>query len=44
LKKHNPFKADISIREDELEWMQGEDELSIASNAEKFKTKNSKQF
>jgi hypothetical protein len=27
-----------------LEWIQGEDEVSIASNAEKFKTKNSKQF
>ncbi len=44
LKKHNPFYADVSIREDNLEWMQGEDEVSIASNAEKFKTKNSKQF
>ncbi len=30
--------------EDNLEWMQGEDEVLIASNAEKFKTKNSKQF
>jgi hypothetical protein len=44
LKKHNPFYADVSIREDNLEWMQGEDEVLIASNAEKFKTKNSKQF
>jgi hypothetical protein len=44
LKKHNPFYADVSIRENNLEWMQGEDEVSIASNAEKFKTKNSKQF
>jgi hypothetical protein len=44
LKKHNPFYADVSIREDNLEWMQGEDEVSIASNAEKFKTKNSTQF
>ncbi len=44
LKKHNPFYADVSTREDNLEWMQGEDEVSIASNAEKFKTKNSKQF
>jgi hypothetical protein len=44
LKKHNPFYSYVSIREDNLEWMQGEDEVSIASNAEKFKTKNSKQF
>jgi hypothetical protein len=44
LKKHNSFYADVSIREDNLEWMQGEDEVLIASNAEKFKTKNSKQF
>ncbi len=40
LKKHNPFYTDVPIREDNLEWMQCEDE----SNAEKFKTKNSKQF
>jgi hypothetical protein len=43
LKKHNPFYANVSIREDNLEWMQGEDEVLIASNAEKFKTKNLKQ-
>ncbi len=43
LKKHNLFYADISIKEDNLEWMQGEDEVSLVSNAEKFKTKNSKQ-
>jgi hypothetical protein len=34
LKKHNPFYANISIRENNLEWMQGEDEVLIASNAE----------
>jgi hypothetical protein len=44
LKKHNSFYANVSIREDNLEWMQGEDEVSIASDAEKLKTKNSKQF
>jgi hypothetical protein len=44
LEKHNSVYVDFSIREDNLEWMQGEDEASIASNAEKFKTKNSKQF
>jgi hypothetical protein len=44
LKTHNPFYADVSIREDNLEWMQGKDEVSIASNAEKFKIKNSNQF
>jgi hypothetical protein len=43
LKKHNLF-SDVSIREDNLEWMQGEDEVLIASNKEKYKTKNSKQF
>jgi hypothetical protein len=44
LKKSNPFYANVFIREDNLEWIQGEDEVSIASNAEKFKTMNSKQF
>jgi hypothetical protein len=44
LKKHNPFYANVSIREDNLDWMQGEKEVSIATNAEKFETKNSKQF
>ncbi len=44
MKKHNPFYADVSIKEDNLEWMHGEDEVLIPSNAEKFKTKNSKQF
>ena len=42
LKKHNPFYANVSIREDNLDWMQGEKEVSIATNAEKFETKNSK--
>jgi hypothetical protein len=42
LKNHIFFN--VFIREDKLEWMQGEDEVLIASNAEKFKTKNSKQF
>jgi hypothetical protein len=44
LKKHNPFYANVSIREDNLKWMPGEDEVLIASNAENFKTKNLKQF
>jgi hypothetical protein len=34
LKKQNPFYADVSIRENNLEWLQGEDEVLIASNAE----------
>jgi hypothetical protein len=28
LKKHNPFYANVSIKEDNLEWMQGEDEVA----------------
>jgi hypothetical protein len=44
VEKQNPFYADVSIREDNLEWMQGENKVSIALNADKFKTKNSKQF
>jgi hypothetical protein len=44
LKKHNPLYFDISIRENNLDWMQDEEEVSIATNAEKFQTKNSKQI
>ena len=44
LKKHNPFYADVSIKEENLDWMQGEEEVSIATNALELKTKNSKQF
>jgi hypothetical protein len=44
LKKYNPFHAYVFIREDNLDWMQGEEEVSIATNAMKFETKNSKQF
>ena len=44
LKKHNPLYSDITIRESNLDWMQGEEEVSIASNAEKFQTKNSKHI
>ncbi len=43
LKKHNPLYSDIFIRENNLDWMQGEEEVSIATNAEKSQTKNSKQ-
>ena len=42
LKKHNPLYSDITISESNLDWMQGEEEVSIATNAEKFQTKNSK--
>ncbi len=42
VEKHNPLYSDISIRENNLDWMQGEEEVSIATNAEKFQTKNSK--
>jgi hypothetical protein len=34
LKKHNPLYSNISIRESNLDWMQGEEEVSIAANAE----------
>jgi hypothetical protein len=44
LKKHNPLYSDISIRENNLDWMQGEEEVSVATNAEKFQAKNSKQI
>ncbi len=44
LKKHNPLYSDISIRESNLNWMQGEEEVSIATNAEKFQTKNSRHI
>jgi hypothetical protein len=44
LKKHNPLYSNISIRENNLDWLQGEEEVSIATNAEKFQTKNSKQI
>ena len=44
LKKHNPLYSDISITERNLDWMQGQEEVSVATNAEKFKTKNSKHF
>jgi hypothetical protein len=44
LKKHNPHYSDISIRENNLDWMQGEKEVSIATNAEQFQTKNSNQI
>lgn len=40
LKKHNPLYSDITIKENNLDWMQGEKEVSIATNAEKFQTKN----
>ncbi len=44
LKKHNPFYSNTSIRENNLDSMQGEEEVSIATNAEKFQTQNSKQI
>jgi hypothetical protein len=44
LKKHNPLYSDISIRESNLNRMQGEEEVSIATNAEKFQTKNSRHI
>jgi hypothetical protein len=43
LKKHNPFYADVCIREENLGWMEGEDKVSISSNAIKLKNKDSKQ-
>jgi hypothetical protein len=39
LKKHNPLYSDTSIRESNLNWMQGKEEVSIVTNAEKFQTK-----
>jgi hypothetical protein len=44
LKKRNPFYANVSTKEENLDWMQGEEEVSIATNALQLKTKNSKQF
>ncbi len=44
LKKHNPLYSEISIRESNLNRMQGKEEVSIATNAEKFQTKNSKHI
>jgi hypothetical protein len=39
LKKHNPFYADVSLKEENLDWMQGEEEVSIATNVLELKTK-----
>ena len=44
LKKHNPLYSNISIRDSNLDWMQGREEVSIATYAEKFQTKNSKHI
>ena len=44
LKKHNPLYSNINITERNLDWMQGQEEVSVATNAKKFKTKNSKHF
>ena len=44
LKKHNPHYSNISIKESNLDWMQGEEEVSIATNADKFQTKNLKHI
>ncbi len=44
MKKHNPFYADVSIKEENLDWMHREEEVSIATNAFELKTKNSKQY
>lgn len=44
LKKHNPLYSDIRITERNLDWMQGQEEVSVATNAKKFKARNSKQF
>jgi hypothetical protein len=44
LKKHNPHYSNISINESNLDWMQGEEEVSIATNADKFQTKNLKHI
>ncbi len=44
LKKRNPFYTNVPIKEENLDWMQGEEEVSIATNALELKTKKSKQF
>ncbi len=44
VEKHNPFYADFSIKEENVDWMQGEEEVSIATSALELKTKYSKQF
>ncbi len=43
LKRHNPFYANVCIRVKNFDWMEGEDEVSISTNAIKLKNKNSKQ-
>jgi hypothetical protein len=42
LKRHNPLYSDISIVESNLDWMEGEDEVSISRNAKLLWVKNSK--
>jgi hypothetical protein len=42
--KHNPLYANVSIKEENLDWMKGEEKVSIATNALELKTNNSKQF
>ncbi len=44
LKRYNPLYSDISIRESNLNWMQGKEEVSIATNSEKLLTKNSRHI
>jgi hypothetical protein len=46
LKKHNVFYKDIKIREENLDWMEGEEEVSITKGGIEFdldQTKNSKK-
>ncbi len=43
LKRHNSFYADVCVREENLDWMEGEDEVSISTNAIKLKNKDLKQ-
>ncbi len=44
LKKHNPLYSNITITKSNLNWMQGQEEVSVANNAEKFKMKNSRHI
>jgi hypothetical protein len=43
LKRHNPFYAVVCIREENLDWMEGKDKVSISTNAIKLKNKDLKQ-
>jgi hypothetical protein len=44
LKKHNPHYADITINELNLDWMNGQNEANIGTQASIFKTKDTQRY